>query len=97
MLKENGSEYSLLEKIYNSLFYSVLKYIHQLSMLSNVKYRNSYITQIKEISILSCNPNDKNKIGLNIICHKNIQSPILLCFVVYTPTQYALSCKIQKF
>ena len=40
-LKENGSEYSLLEKIYNVLFYSVLEYIYQLSMLSYVKYRNS--------------------------------------------------------
>ena len=96
-LKENGSEYSLLEKIYNSLFYSLLQYIHQLSMLSNVKYRNSYFTRIEEIWILSCNPNVKNKIGLNIICQKNIQCPILLCFGVYTPTPYALSCKIQKF
>ena len=70
MLKENGSEYSLIENIYNSLFYSVLEYIHQLSMLSNVKYRNSYFTRIEEISILSCNPNVKNKIFLNIICQK---------------------------
>ena len=28
MLKENGSEYSLSEKIYNALFYSDLEYIH---------------------------------------------------------------------
>ena len=28
---------------------------------------------------------------------KNIQCPFLLCFGVYTSTQYALSCKIQKF
>ena len=28
---------------------------------------------------------------------KNIQCPFLLCFAVYTPTQYALSCKITKF
>ena len=28
---------------------------------------------------------------------KNIQCPILLCFGVYTPSPYALSCKIQKF
>ena len=46
-LKENGSEYSLLEKIYNALFYSVLKYIHQLSMLFHVKYRNSNFTQFE--------------------------------------------------
>ena len=28
---------------------------------------------------------------------KNIQNPFLLCFGVYTQTQYALSCKIPKF
>ena len=28
---------------------------------------------------------------------KNIQCFILLCFGGYTPTQYALSCKILKF
>ena len=28
---------------------------------------------------------------------KYIQCPILLCFKVYTPNPYALSCKIQKF
>ena len=27
---------------------------------------------------------------------KNMQYTTLLCFEVYTPTQYALSCKIQK-
>ena len=41
MLKENGSEYNMSDKIYNALFYSVLNYIHQLNMLSHVKYRNS--------------------------------------------------------
>ena len=46
MLKENGSEYSLLEKIYNALFYSSLEYIHQLNMLSHVKYRNCNLTRI---------------------------------------------------
>ena len=48
-LKENGSEYSLFEKIYNALFYSVLEYIHQVSMLSHVKYRNSNFTRIEKI------------------------------------------------
>ena len=48
MLKENGSEYSLIENIYNSLFYSVLEYIHQLSMLSHVIYRNSNFTCIEK-------------------------------------------------
>ena len=48
LLKENGSEYSLLEKIYNALFYSGLEYIHQLNMLSNVKYRNSKYTRIEK-------------------------------------------------
>ena len=48
MLKENGSEYNLSEKIHNALFYSVLGYIHELNMLSHVKYRNSKLTQIEE-------------------------------------------------
>ena len=34
-------EYNLSEKIYNALFYSFLKYKHQLHMLSHVKYRIS--------------------------------------------------------
>ena len=48
MLKENGSENSLLEKIYNVLFYFVFEYIHQLSMLSHVKYRNYKFTRIEK-------------------------------------------------
>ena len=36
-LKEKSSEYSLLEQIYNALFYYVLEYIQELSMLSPVK------------------------------------------------------------
>ena len=47
-LKENGSEYSLLEKIYNALFYTVVEYIHQLYMLSHVKYKNSIFNRIKK-------------------------------------------------
>ena len=39
----------------------------------------------------------KKEIALNIICQRNIQCPVLLCFEVYTPTQYALSCKIPIF
>ena len=37
----------LLEKIYNALFDFVLEYIHQLHMLSHVKYRNSNYTRIE--------------------------------------------------
>ena len=48
-VKENGSEYSLLEKIYNALFYSVMEYIHQLTMLAHVKFRNSNFTGIEKI------------------------------------------------
>ena len=40
MLKTNCSEYNLSEKIYNALFYFDLEYIHQLNILSHVKYRN---------------------------------------------------------
>ena len=38
----------LSEKIYNALFYSVLKYINELNMLSHVKYRNSNFTRIEK-------------------------------------------------
>ena len=48
MLKENGSEYNLSEKIYNALFYSVLEYTQKLNMLSYVKYRNSKYMGIEE-------------------------------------------------
>ena len=47
-MKENDSEYSLLEKIYNALFYTVLVYIHQLSIFSHVKYRNSILRESKK-------------------------------------------------
>ena len=47
-LKENGSEYSLLEKMNNALFYSVLEYIHELSVLPHVKYWNSKFSQIEK-------------------------------------------------
>ena len=47
-LKENGSEYSLLEKIYNALFYSVLEYILQLSMLSHVNTEILILSESKK-------------------------------------------------
>ena len=54
MLKQNFSEYNVSEKICNALFYSVLEYIHQLSMLSHVKYGNSNFTRIeKYLKIIS--------------------------------------------
>ena len=46
--KQNCSKYNLSEKIYNALFYYVLEYIHQLHMLSHVKYRNSIFKQIEK-------------------------------------------------
>ena len=48
-VKEYGSEYILLENICNAFFYSVLLYIHKLSMLSYVKYRNSNFTRFEKI------------------------------------------------
>ena len=48
MKKQNFPEYNLSEKIYNALFYFVLKYIHQLYMLSQVKYRNYNTTRIEK-------------------------------------------------
>ena len=43
------------------------------------------------------NPMLKTKFSEYNLSEKNIQCTILLCFEVYTPTPYALSCKIQKF
>ena len=47
-LNENVSQYSRLQKIYNSLFYTLLEYIHQLHMLSQVKYINSIFKRIEK-------------------------------------------------
>ena len=47
-LKVNGSEYNVLEEIYNDLLYSVLEYIQQLNMLSHEKYRNPNFTRIEK-------------------------------------------------
>ena len=47
--KQNCSEYNLSVEIYNALLYSVLLYIHQLSMLCHVKYKNSNFTRIEKI------------------------------------------------
>ena len=80
MLKENGSEYSLLEKIYNALFYSVLEYIHQFSKLSNVKYRNSIFKRIEKYLNISRHLNVKSKIALNIVCQKKYTMPFSTLF-----------------
>ena len=61
MLKENGSEYSLLGQIYNALFYYVLGYVNQLTMLSSVKCRNSNFTRIKNSKYYLGNPLLKTK------------------------------------
>ena len=63
-LKENDSQYSPLEKIYNALFYSVLEYIHQLSMLSHVKYRNNNFTRIEKSKYNLGTPMLKTKLPL---------------------------------
>ena len=85
MLKENCSLYSLSEEIHNDLFYSVLEYIHQLNILSHVKYRNSLLRNWKKIEILSRHPNLKNKIYLNIICQKKYTMPYsTLLWIIYT-------------
>ena len=75
--------------MYNALFYSVLVYIQQLNMFPHVKYRNSNFTRI-EINLNNYAPQIDKKMALNIVCRKNIQYLILLCFGVYTPTQFAL-------
>ena len=67
-------------------------------MLSHVKYRNSIYKRIKKKSKSYLGtPMLREKLPWIESVRKNIQCRILLCFGVYTPTQYALSCKIQKF
>ena len=62
MLKAKLPKYYLSEKIYNALYYSVLDYIHQLSMLSHVKYQNSKYTRIeKNLIIISRRTKVKRK------------------------------------
>ena len=80
MLKENGSKYSLLEKTYNALFYSVLEYIHQLSVLSHVKYRNSNFTRIEKNQNIIKGPSVINKIALSITFQKKYIMPISTIF-----------------
>ena len=66
-------------------------------MLSHVKYRNSIFKRIEKnlnsIETPQCEKQNCSEYNLT----KKIQCPFLLFFVVYTPTKYALSCKIQKF
>ena len=91
MLKTNCSEYNLSEKIYNALFYVSFEYIHQLHLLSQIKYRNSIFKQIEKIYILSRHPNDKNKIALSITCQKKY--PMLystLFWSIYTNSIWSL-------
>ena len=67
-------------------------------MLSHVKYRNSIFKQIeKNLNIIYEPQCSKQNFSEYYPSEKNIQCPILLCFGVYTPTPYALSCKIEKF
>ena len=61
MKKQNFSEYNVSEKIYNAIFYSVLEYIHQLNMLSHVKYDNSNFTPIENNLIIYRRPKVKRK------------------------------------
>ena len=80
MLKQNCSEYNLSENIYNALFYSVLEYIHQIHLLSHIKYRNSILKRIEKNLVLSRHPNVKSRIALNIICQKKYTMPYSTLF-----------------
>ena len=84
-VKKNCSEYRLSEEIYNALFYPVLEYIYQVSMLSHVKYRNSNFMRIeKNLNIIQA-PHVKNKIALNKICQKKYTMPYSTLFwSIYT-------------
>ena len=46
--KQSFSEDTLLEKIYNVLFYSLLVYIYHLNILSHVKYRKCNFTLLQK-------------------------------------------------
>ena len=51
------------EKIYNALVYSDLEYIHQIHMLSHVKYRNSIFKRIEKY----LNIFDSRKISISVL------------------------------
>ena len=82
MLKENGSEYSLLEKIYNAFLYYVLEYIHELSMLSRVKHRNSIFKRIdKNLNIIlapQCEKQNCSEYNLLVKIYNALLYPVLL-------------------
>ena len=62
MLKENGSKYSLLEEIDNALFYSVLDYIHKVSMLSYVNTEILILSESKKAKYYQATPMLKAKL-----------------------------------
>ena len=66
-------------------------------MLSLVKYRNSNITgNEKYLNITEAPESEKHNYSEYNLT-KKYKMHFLLCFGVYTPTQYALSYKIPKF
>ena len=79
---------------YFTLFWSIYTNLG-CSLMSNTEILN--LPKSKIILILSRHTSVKKKVALNIICHKKYLIPYSTHFGVYTPTPYALSCKIQKF
>ena len=79
---------------YSTLFWSIYT-IPVCSLMKNTKFL--ILPELKKskyyvgTSMLKQNCSEYN------LSKKNIQCPILLCFVVCKPTPYALSFKIQKF
>ena len=65
-------------------------------MLSNLNTKIQILCESKKIEILSRHLNVKRKIALNIICQRKYTILFSTLFGVYTPTQYALSCKKRK-
>ena len=49
MLKENGSEYNLSEKIYNAFFYSDLEYIHHSIYLLKENTKILILPELKKL------------------------------------------------
>ena len=79
---------------YSTLFWSIYT-----SSVCSLMYNKEILIlrESKKSKYYLGNPMLKTKLlGIQSV-RKNIQCTILLCFGVYTPTPYALSCKIQKF
>ena len=95
----------MLDKIYNALFYSVLEHIHQLSMLSHVKYRNFNFTRIKKnLNIIyaaecqkqNCSENTLSEKIYNAIFHSFLEYIHQLNMLSHVKYRHSIFKRIEK-